>query len=117
MTKLTTDDLFRADGDDAVVLSVHAQPGAGRTQVVGRHGAAVKIRVAAPPEQGRANEALVGLLAERLGVPAKAVTLAVGASSRSKQFRIEGVDPAGFADRLERFLDEADVPGRPRGRR
>ena len=40
-----TEDLFRPDGDDAVVLSVHAQPGAGKTHVVGRHGDAVKIRI------------------------------------------------------------------------
>jgi uncharacterized protein (TIGR00251 family) len=114
---MSVQDLFTAEGDDAVVLAVHAQPGAGRTQVVGRHGDAVKIRVAAPPEAGRANEALVALLAERLGVPAKAVTLASGASSRSKRFRIEGVDPAGFADLLERAIDEGGTPGKRRVRR
>ena len=114
---MTVDDLFTAAGDDAVVLAVHAQPGAGRSQVVGRHGDAVKIRVAAPPEAGRANDALVALLAERLGVPPKSVTLESGASSRTKRFRIAGVDPAGFADLLERALEEGDVPGSRRGRR
>ena len=115
---MTTEDLFSADGDDAVVLSVHAQPGAGRTQVMGRHGDAVKIRVAAPPEQGRANAALVTLLADRLGVPAKAVTLTVGETSRTKRFRITGVDPAEFGDVLERVLEEGDVTRRSgRGRR
>ena len=115
---MTTTDLFTADGDDAVVLSVHAQPGAGRTQVMGRHGDAVKIRVAAPPEQGRANEALVTVLAEQLGVPEKAVTLAGGATSRSKRFRISGVDPAEFADTLDLVLDAEDGGKRPeRGRR
>ena len=101
-----------------MVLSVHAQPGAGRTQVVGRHGHALKVRVAAPPEQGRANDALVALLADRLGVAAKSVTLTTGATSRTKQFRIEGVDPAEFADLLERAIDEdAQAGSNRRGRR
>jgi uncharacterized protein (TIGR00251 family) len=112
------DDLFTADGDDAVVLTVHAQPGAGRTQVVGRHGAALKIRVAAPPEGGRANDAVLALLAERLGVPASAVALVSGASSRSKRVRVTGVEPAGFGDRLERIVDEDAATGKSgRGRR
>lgn len=114
---MSLDDLFTADGPDAVVLAVHAQPGAGRTQVVGRHGDAVKIRVAAPPEGGRANEALLALLADRLGVPAKAVKLTAGATTRSKRFRIEGVDPAAFGDQLERAIDEGNVAGKRRGRR
>lgn len=105
-----TGDLFTADGDDAVVLSIHAQPGAGRTEVVGRHGTALKVRVAAPPEHGRANDALVTLLAEQLGVPAASVTLAGGATSRSKRFRIEGVEPAAFGDKLELLL-AAERPG------
>lgn len=108
---ISSEDLFVADGDDAVLLSVHAQPGAGRTQVMGRHGDAVKIRIAAPPEQGRANDALAALLADRLGVPAASVSLAAGASSRTKRFRIAGVDPAEFAELLDRWLDEGDGKG------
>ena len=109
---MDTHDLFEADGEDAVVVSIHAQPGAGRTEVVGRHGTAMKVRVAAPPEQGRANEALVKLLSEGLGVPVSAVTLQTGESSRSKRFRISGVEPDGFGDRLELLL----VPDRPGGK-
>ena len=107
---METHDLFTADGDDAVVVSIHAQPGAGRTEVVGRHGTALKVRVAAPPEQGRANDALVALLAEQLGVPAASVTLTGGATSRSKRFRVEGVEPADFGDKLELLL-AAERPG------
>lgn len=102
------DDLFdisARDGDRAsVVLRVHVQPAAGRTAVVGRHGAALKVRVAAPPEAGRANDACRALLADTFGVAAAAVELTSGASSRVKRFRIDGVDLDAFRDRLEQAL-------------
>lgn len=102
-----TTDLFRRAGDDAVELSVHAQPGAGRSQVAGRHGTALKVRVAAPPERGRANEAVGDLLATTFGLPRRSVVLVAGETSRSKRFRLEGVDPDTFAVRLAAVLDEA----------
>ena len=98
------DDLFRTEGDDAVVLSVHVQPGAGRSGVVGRHGAALKVRVAAAPEGGRANTATADLLAETFGVKAAQVELVGGPSSRSKQFKLSGVDVDAFRVQLERAV-------------
>ena len=118
------DDLFVISGDDApdgegrepgdatVVLHVHAQPGAGRTAVVGRHGNALKVRVAAPPQGGRANDACAALLAETFGVGAAQVELVGGASSRAKRFRIRGVDVDGFRRRLEQVVQEGQAgPG------
>jgi len=67
---------------DGAALTVWVVPGARRTEIVGFHGDALKIRVAAPPERGRANQAVVGLLAEQLG---RTVRLASGASSRRKR--------------------------------
>ncbi len=66
------------------LLAIHAQPGAKRSEVVGMHGEALKVRLAAPPVEGRANEALVALLAEALGVPKASVSVVRGGSSRRK---------------------------------
>jgi uncharacterized protein len=104
-------ELFDIAGDDAVVLRVHVQPGAGRTAVVGRHGDAVKVRVAAPPEGGRANDACVALLAEVFGLPEASVTLSGGPKSRHKRFRLEGVDLDEFSTLLERTLDAGAAAG------
>ena len=91
------------DRDGNVLLSVHVQPGARTNQVVGRHGDALKLRVAAPPTDGRANAAVVALVAETLGVPAGAVELVAGASSRRKRIRITGVTPEAVTARLAHF--------------
>src|SRR5947209_7265002 len=91
------EDLFEVSGPDTVVLRLHVQPGAGRTAVVGRHGDALKVRVAAAPEGGRANDACLVLIGETLGVPAGQLELTSGASSRSKRVRVTGVAPADVA--------------------
>jgi uncharacterized protein (TIGR00251 family) len=70
---------------------VKAIPGASRSEIVGRLGAALKIRVAAPPEGGKANREILELLAERLGLPATGVTLVSGAASPAKVVALRGV--------------------------
>ena len=99
------------DGPDGVVLRIHVQPGAGRSAVVGRHGDALKVRVAAPPVEGRANEAARSLLAEALSVPADDVELTSGQSSRSKRFRLKGLDAEEGDKRLGVALAEARTAG------
>ena len=69
--------------------------------MVGRHGDAWKIRVAAPPENGRANDALVRLLADTLSVPRNAVTLVSGHGARDKVVELAGVDASHVEERLE----------------
>ena len=71
-------------------ISVRVSPGARRTQVAGRYGDGWKVRVAAPPDRGRANDALAEHLAELLGVPRRAVRVAAGAASRDKVVEIDG---------------------------
>jgi uncharacterized protein (TIGR00251 family) len=72
-------------------LKVKAVPGASRSEIVGRLGAALKIRVAAPPEGGKANREILELLAERLGLPAASVTLVSGAASPAKVVELRGI--------------------------
>lgn len=115
------DDLFEESGD-AFIVRVQLHPGAGRTAVVGRHGDALKLKVAAPPEQGRANDACVSLLASLLGIDEAKVTLSAGAQSRSKRFRVEGIERDDLVHRLEIALEDAPLggnrsAGNARGRR
>lgn len=81
-----TREWLREDGD-AVVLAVHAQPGAKRSEVAGEHGGALKVRLAAPPVEGKANAELLRFLADAFGVPLRNVTLR-GEASRAKQVRV-----------------------------
>lgn len=83
-------DWLRGEGD-IVVLTLHIQPGAKTTGFAGRHGDAMKIRLAAPPVDGKANAALMKFLADYCAVPKSAVTLVSGQSARAKRVRVEGV--------------------------
>lgn len=76
----------------SIRIQVHAQPGAKRTELVGRHGDALKIRVQSPPLEGRANDELLRFLADTLGVPRSSVSLVRGEKSRSKVFEVASCD-------------------------
>lgn len=108
--------------DAVVVLNVHVQPGAGRSAVVGRHGTSLKVRVAAAPEGGRANDACGALLAQTFGIAPAAVELVGGPASRSKQFRLSGLEMDEFRRQLERAVAGGSTAGagpsaRPTGKR
>jgi uncharacterized protein (TIGR00251 family) len=79
---------------------LRVSPGARSAQVVGRHGGAWKVRVAAPPEGGRANEAVVRLLAQTLSLPRDAVTLVSGHGARDKIVQLTGLDSTQIERRL-----------------
>ncbi|CAG1019723.1 hypothetical protein BURC_04634 [Burkholderiaceae bacterium] len=70
------------------MLDLSVVPGAKRTEVAGLHGGALRVRLAAPPVDGKANEALIAWLAAELGLPRRSVELLRGASSRRKQMRL-----------------------------
>lgn len=84
------------DHAEGLVLPVRAQPGARRQGVQGEQGGALKVAVSAPPEDGRANQALVEVLRELLGVKRSQVTLLSGQTSRDKKFLIRGLDRAAL---------------------
>ncbi len=90
---------IRADGD-GVILSLHIQPGAKKTEIAGLHGEALKIRLAAPPVDGKANASLIEFLARQLGVTKSAVELLSGDTSRAKRVRVGGVNTATAAEKL-----------------
>ena len=83
-------DWLRVAADGRLTLTLHIQPGAKKTEVAGEHGDALKIRLAAPPVDGKANAALLAFIAERLGVSKSAVTLKSGQTSRRKVVEVEG---------------------------
>ena len=85
---------------EGVRLSVRVQPRAAKSEIAGLLGDRIRIRLAAPPVDGAANEALVRFLAEALGIPARSVTIAGGHASRSKTVIAEGVSATEAAARL-----------------
>jgi uncharacterized protein (TIGR00251 family) len=93
---------------EGVTLAVRAQPGAKKTAITGVYGegtaAQLKIAVQAPPVEGRANEALIAVLADLFALPRKDVTLISGNTNRSKVFLLKGVSP----DRARSVLNRGD---------
>jgi uncharacterized protein len=91
-------------------VRLRVSPGSDRAEIVGRQGDAWKVRVTAPPEHGRANEAVLKLVADALAVPRAALTLVSGHGARDKIVELTGVGPA----LVERRLQSASSPGRGR---
>jgi uncharacterized protein (TIGR00251 family) len=83
-----------------VTLRVRVTPRARREGVVGIHDGALRVAVRAPPERGKANQAVLDLLAAELGLPRAALAIASGAAARDKAVRITGIDAAELRRRL-----------------
>ncbi|MHB8059496.1 MAG: DUF167 domain-containing protein [Gaiellaceae bacterium] len=88
-------------------LSLRVSPGARKSAVVGRYGERWKIRVAAPAESGRANEALIGLLQQTLGVSRSQLRIVAGAAARDKIVEVKGID----VEESERLLSASAGEG------
>ncbi len=84
----------------ATKLKVRVQPGAKRGEIVGWQGDALRVRVQAPPVEGRANQAVIELLAEALGVPKSRLVVQMGQGSREKLIVVEGLSPEELRQRL-----------------
>jgi uncharacterized protein (TIGR00251 family) len=85
---------------EGCVLPVRAQPGARKNAVKGEQNGALKVSVTAPPEDGRANAALIELLHDSLGLKRSQIELLAGHTSRDKRFLIRGVTKADLAAKV-----------------
>jgi len=90
---------------EGCILPVHAQPGARKAGILGEHAGALKVAVTAPPEDGRANRALVELLAKALNLKRSQVQLLSGATSREKRFLIRGLTRAVIESRMASLIN------------
>lgn len=93
------------DASGGVTFAVRVIPRSSRNQVAGVQGDALKVKLTVPPVEGAANEALIGFLAERLGVRKSAVSIISGERNRSKTVRVDGVT----RERVERVLLTGDL--------
>jgi uncharacterized protein (TIGR00251 family) len=87
--------------EGGVQLAVRVVPGGSRDQVVGPRGDALKVKVSAPAEGGKANKAVWALLAETLGVSRRNVSVEAGRGTPRKRIAVRGIDPATAAARLD----------------
>jgi uncharacterized protein (TIGR00251 family) len=85
----TAGDWFRRDGDD-LLLYVRVQPRASRNEILDVRDARLRLRTTAPPTDGKANEAVIRLLAEHLGIAPSRISILRGSSRRDKQLRVRG---------------------------
>ncbi len=88
--------VFYKELPEGIILSVKAQPGARKDEIVGQWADSLKIRVTAPPEKGKANEAIIKLLAEVLGLKKSAFKIVSGETSRDKKILVQGINRSGL---------------------
>lgn len=92
--------------DGTVLIRLHVQPKASRTRIAGIHDGCLKLAIAAPPVDGRANQEVVKFLADLLAVPGRDITLKSGAQGRRKQVVINGLDSVAVRQKIVRILDD-----------
>ncbi|MBL8613837.1 MAG: DUF167 domain-containing protein [Myxococcales bacterium] len=99
--------MARPPRPDAATVAVHAKPRAKKSRILGFKEGALEVALAAPPVDGAANEELVRVLADALGVPARDVRVERGASGRRKLVRVEGMSDAAARDRLTALVGQS----------
>jgi uncharacterized protein (TIGR00251 family) len=91
------------DHAEGLILLVRAQPGARKNAVLGERAGALRVAVSAAPERGKANEAILDVVADSLGCRGSALRIVSGATSRMKRVLVTGMDRATILDRIERL--------------
>lgn len=89
---------------EGILLNVHAQPGARRSGLTGEHGGALRVAVNAPPDKGKANAAILAVLAVALGLKPSQIALIAGETSRRKRVLLAGLTAEDAARRIEAAL-------------
>lgn len=93
-------------------LRLRVRPGASRTEFAGFHDGALAVRVAAPPEKGRANQALLDFLAGALGLGRRSLEIVTGGAGRDKIVKIHGLAPDELDRRLRALIEGGERPPR-----
>lgn len=93
-----------SDHPEGVLLPVRAQPGARKAGVLGEQAGSLKVAVTAPPQEGRANQALLEVLREALDLKRSQIELASGETSREKKFLVRGLTREELSSRIARLL-------------
>lgn len=91
------------ESEGAITFAVRVVPRAARSSVEGEYDGALRVRIAAPPADGAANEELVRFLAQSLSVPTRAVEITSGHTSKNKKVRVRGIDRTRLLNMVEQF--------------
>ena len=89
---------------DGIRIKIYAQPGASKTEIIGQHGGAIKIRISSPPVDGAANDEILRLLSKTLGVSKSQIAIVGGVTSRTKTFNIVGTDLDLILNKFKEFV-------------
>lgn len=95
-----------AETKDGIRISLFVQPKASKNEIIGPHNGALKIRITAPPVDGKANECIVEFLAKKIGVPKRQVEILKGETGRTKSVLIKGASLAQVTEALAYSKDE-----------
>ncbi len=93
---------FLKESAAGVTLSVHAQPRAKKNEIVGLHGSALKVKIAAPPVEGAANDEIMAFFAKLLGIPRSSISIERGGQSRHKVLRLRGASATRITETLRK---------------
>lgn len=94
------DPAWLRETDEGVEITLYVQPGAKKTEIVGEFDGALKLRVLAPPIEGKANAAVLAFIAKQCGVSKSSVTLIAGELNRHKRVRIRGISAVSARQQL-----------------
>ncbi|MBX9655461.1 DUF167 domain-containing protein [bacterium] len=97
---------------DGLTFALKARPGARRSSIDGVHAGALKVSVTAAPEKGKANEAIIELLADELNISRSSITIVRGETSSQKVVRIDGVNEVTLKSELERIISRITKQGK-----